>query len=153
LASPRRGRVRFRIIHCGGRNGTRTIFLRVLRIFPVTIIPPFLQIHSCIIWGMEKGSIRSQGASYRNVRFERQHDGQCPKLRIECRSRVINIPVSYSGGPGFKSRAGDVPVAFHSPSKQMPGQHLKLGHDRFIPYTFQFIIHMSFFNSTLYILS
>jgi hypothetical protein len=26
------------------------VFLRALRVFPVSIIPPLLHIHSCVIW-------------------------------------------------------------------------------------------------------
>jgi hypothetical protein len=39
---------------------------------------------------------------------------------------------------------------FLSPSRQMMGKYLKLGHHHFLPYLFQFIIHLSFFNFMLY---
>jgi hypothetical protein len=48
---------------CGGQSGTGTGFLRVIGFFPVSIIPPLLHIHSCIIWGMDKGPV-----SYRSSR-------------------------------------------------------------------------------------
>jgi hypothetical protein len=60
---------------------------------------------------------------------------------------VINTPASYSGGPRFKCRPGDrlswlrVLVLFLSLSRQIPGQYLKLGQDRFLPHHFQFIVH------------
>jgi hypothetical protein len=34
------------------------VFVRVLLFFPVDIIPLLLHIHSCIIRGMDKGSVR-----------------------------------------------------------------------------------------------
>jgi hypothetical protein len=34
------------------------VFLRVLRFSPVRIIPLLLHIHSCIIWGIDKGPVR-----------------------------------------------------------------------------------------------
>jgi hypothetical protein len=33
------------------------VSLRVLRLSPVSIIPPLLHIHSCIIWGMDNGPV------------------------------------------------------------------------------------------------
>jgi hypothetical protein len=60
---------------------------------------------------------------------------------------VINTPASYSGGPRFKCRPGNrlswlrVLVVFLSLSRQIPGQYLKLGQDRFLPHHFQFIVH------------
>jgi hypothetical protein len=38
-----------------------------------------------------------------------------------------------------------------SPSKQMLGKYLKLGHGRFLPYPFQFIIHWSSYLSTSFL--
>jgi hypothetical protein len=66
---------------------------------------------------------------------------------IARRGRVVSSLASYSGGPGFKSRPGGrlpwlrVFMVFLSPSRQMLGQYLKLGHDRFLPHPFQFIVH------------
>jgi hypothetical protein len=68
-------------------------------------------------------------------------------FQTERHGRVVSIPASYSGGRGFKSRPGDqlfwlrFLVVFLSPSRQMPGYYLKLGHDRFLPHPFQFIVH------------
>jgi hypothetical protein len=53
----------------------------------------------------------------------------------------ISTLASYSVSPGFKSRPEDrLPslrdfVVFLNYSQQIPGQHLKLGHDRFLPHT------------------
>jgi hypothetical protein len=44
-------------------------------------------------------------------------------------------------------------VVFLSPSEQMLGYHRNLGHYRFLPYTFHFIIHVSHSHSTLFNLS
>jgi hypothetical protein len=61
-------------------------------------------------------------------------------------SRLVDKPASYSRSPGFKSRYGDrlcwlrVFVVLN-PSSLVPGQYLKLDHDRFLPYPFQSIIH------------
>jgi hypothetical protein len=43
------------------------VCLSVLLFSPVSIIPPLLHIHSCIIWGMDKGSVsgRSSAVSVR----------------------------------------------------------------------------------------
>jgi hypothetical protein len=63
----------------------------------------------------------------------------------EC-GRQINTPASYSEGPRLKSRrSGRLSwlkffVVFISPSKEIPLQYLKLGHDRFLPYSL-FINH------------
>jgi hypothetical protein len=65
----------------------------------------------------------------------------------ERRGRIISTPAAYSGGPRFKSRPGNrlswlrFFVVFLSPSRQMPGQYLKLGHDLSLPHPFQLIIH------------
>jgi hypothetical protein len=66
-------------------------------------------------------------------------------------------PASYSWGPEFKSQRGDRRfwprffVGFLSPFRQMYVQYLKLGHDHFLPHTFQLIIHQSPHHSTLII--
>jgi hypothetical protein len=65
----------------------------------------------------------------------------------ERHGRMVRIPASYSGGPGFKSRPGDrlswvrTFVVLRRPSRQIPGEYLKLSHDHFLPHPFQFIIH------------
>jgi hypothetical protein len=66
-----------------------------------------------------------------------------------------NIAASCSGGPRFKSRLGDLRffVVFVNPSKQMPGQYLKLGHNYFLPHPFQLTTSLSSFHWTLYRLS
>jgi hypothetical protein len=60
------------------------------------------------------------------------------------RGRVVGTPALYSGGPGYKSRCRlslpRVFVVFLCPSRQMLGQYLKLGHDRFFTVSFQCII-------------
>jgi hypothetical protein len=61
-------------------------------------------------------------------------------------SRVVSTFVSCSGGHRFISRPGDQLSwlrdfdVFLSPSRRMPEKHLKLGHDRFLSYPFEFII-------------
>jgi hypothetical protein len=71
--------------------------------------------------------------------------------------RLVNTPVSCSGGTRLKYRPGDrlsrlkFFVVFLSPSSQIPGDDFKLGHDRILPHPFQFIIYLSFSRSTLYI--
>jgi hypothetical protein len=71
------------------------------------------------------------------------------------RGRVINTLALFSGGPGFKSLPGDrlswlmFIVVFLSPSRHT----LMLGHDRFLPNTFKFIIHLPPFYPILYSLS
>jgi hypothetical protein len=65
------------------------------------------------------------------------------------RGRVVSTSASYSGGPGFKSRPADmlsrlrIFVVFLGPSMQMLEycRYIKLGHDRFLPYSFQLIHH------------
>jgi hypothetical protein len=51
---------------CMGFVGDKTvlgqIFLRVLRFSPVNIIPPLLHIHSCIILGLDNGSVRGRSS-------------------------------------------------------------------------------------------
>jgi hypothetical protein len=64
----------------------------------------------------------------------------------EHRGRVVSIPASYSGGPGFKSRPEDrlswLTFAWFSSirSGEYRGSTLKLGHDRFLPNHFRFIM-------------
>jgi hypothetical protein len=71
------------------------------------------------------------------------------------RSRVINIPALYSGGPDFKSRSetGYPDRKMFRDFSDSPGEcrerNLKLGHDRFLPNPFQLIIQLSPFHSTL----
>jgi hypothetical protein len=72
--------------------------------------------------------------------------------------QVFNTLASHSGGPVLKFRLGDqlswqVFVVFLGLSRQMPVQYLKLGHERFLPHPFQFIIQLPSFHSTIYILS
>jgi hypothetical protein len=59
-----------------------------------------------------------------------------PKRRL----RVVNIPASYSGGPGFKSRPRDRLSWVLSWFSSVPGKWrdstLKSGHDRFLPHPF-----------------
>jgi hypothetical protein len=106
----------------------------------------------------------------------RLHNGTsiCPKLTIykrslvwcgalhcnnERRGRVDNTSASYSGCPWFKSRPGNslswlrLFMVFFSPSRQILGLYLKLGHDHFLIHPFQFIIHLSPIHYTLYILN
>jgi hypothetical protein len=76
-------------------------------------------------------------------------------VQTERRGPVVKTPTSNLGGSSIKSRPGDRLlwvsfVVFLSPSRQIPGYHLRLGHDRFLPNTFQFIIQLSSFHSTLY---
>jgi hypothetical protein len=64
----------------------------------------------------------------------------------ECRGRAVNTPVSYSGGPGFKSRSGYWLSRGFSWFSSVPKGNclygiLKLGHDRFLPHPFQTIVH------------
>jgi hypothetical protein len=79
--------------------------------------------------------------------------------KTERRGRVVNTHVSNSGGLGFKFQPGDrlswvrFVVVFLSPSRKMSGNILKLGHGRFLPYPFKFIIHVSSFHLSLCSLS
>jgi hypothetical protein len=63
-----------------------------------------------------------------------------PNVPAQC----VSTPASYSRYPRFKSRPRDRLswLRFsHNSSRQMPGQHLKFGHHRFLPNPFQFIIY------------
>jgi hypothetical protein len=70
-------------------------------------------------------------------------------------SRVVKTPVSYSEGSGFRSRPGGrvywLRFSWFSSAfpDECPHSTLKLIHDRFLPNSFQFIIHLSSFHSTL----
>jgi hypothetical protein len=64
--------------------------------------------------------------------------------------RIVTTPASYSGSPSFDSRSQLPAVLFQvllvllSPSIELRDSPLKLGHVRFLPNTFQFIIiHLS----------
>jgi hypothetical protein len=76
-------------------------------------------------------------------------------LHTERRAKTVNIPTSYSWGPIIKSRPGyrlswqRIFVVFLSTFRQMPGECRNC----FLPHNFQFIIHLSYFRSTLYILT
>jgi hypothetical protein len=51
-----------RLVHVGfavDRMTLRQVFLRVIHISSVSMIPPLLHIHPCIIWGMAKGPIKT----------------------------------------------------------------------------------------------
>lgn len=62
---------------------------------------------------------------------------------------------SNSGGLGFKSQSRNMIswgpfVVFLKPSRQIPGQHIPLGHSRFLLYPYHFIIYYSSYHLTLY---
>jgi hypothetical protein len=63
--------------------------------------------------------------------------------------RIREVPGT---NPGDRLFGLTLLVDFLSPCKQNAGMatYLKLGHDRYIPRPFRFVIHMSFFHSTLY---
>jgi hypothetical protein len=60
---------------------------------------------------------------------------------------VVNTSASYSIGHGFKSRFGDRISLLRFPCySSVPAykcRDLQLGHDRFLPHPFQFIINLS----------
>jgi hypothetical protein len=70
--------------------------------------------------------------------------------------RVVNIPASYSGGLELKSRPGyrlswlTFFVVFSVHVGELRDSSLKLVHDSFLPNSFQFIVHLSLFHSTVY---
>jgi hypothetical protein len=71
---------------------------------------------------------------------------------------VVCPPVSYSGNLRFKSAQRLAILAktfmvFFSPSRQMPGEYLKLGHERFFSLLFKLIIHQRFYHLMLHNLS
>jgi hypothetical protein len=72
---------------------------------------------------------------------------QGPEGTEHC-GRVVNTPVSYSAGTGFKFRPGNrlawlrFIVVFISPSRQMTGWCLKLGYDRFLPSNLSSTYHL-----------
>jgi hypothetical protein len=75
-----------------------------------------------------------------------------PHEQTERRGRVVNIPASYSRGPGFEHRPGDRLTWCFSwfasfPPDECWDSTLKLGHDRFLPNPFQFTIQLSPFHS------
>jgi hypothetical protein len=78
---------------------------------------------------------------------------------IEHRGRMVITPASYSGDPGFKSWPGKQQsrlrffVVLLSPSRQVPEQGLKLGHELFHPHLLLFIILIWPAHLTLYKLS
>jgi hypothetical protein len=80
-----------------------------------------------------------------------------PKTRTQRRGPVVSIPVSYLGGSGFKSRPGDrLSWLRSSVVSSVPPDECRisqLGHSRFLPNTFEFIIHVSPFYSMPYSLS
>jgi len=67
---------------------------------------------------------------------------------------VFSTPALYPWGPGFKSRHEDwMSWEFSLYFSIPPGkreENFNLGHDRFLPYPFQFIIHQSLHHSTLW---
>jgi hypothetical protein len=76
----------------------------------------------------------------------------------ERHGRVVKTPTSYSGSPGLKSQSGDRLSWFFLwfssvRAGKFCGSTSILGHNRLLPHRFQFIIHLSPFNSTLYNLS
>jgi hypothetical protein len=77
----------------------------------------------------------------------------------ERHGRVVNTPASYSGGPRFNCPSWDRRPDWGSswfsldPPSQCHYSALKLGHHRFFPNPFQFIIRLSRFHSMLYDLS
>jgi hypothetical protein len=65
-------------------------------------------------------------------------------LPTKCHGWVVNTPASYSGGPGFNSwpwwLAILIDVFRGFPQSLQANITLKLGHDCFLPISFQFII-------------
>jgi hypothetical protein len=78
--------------------------------------------------------------------FQRDYTVIYPRRTERC-GRVVNIPASYLGRPGFKSRPGDrlcwliLFLDFFSHSKQVSGWCLKLGHNRFLLRPFELTYH------------
>jgi hypothetical protein len=76
-------------------------------------------------------------------------------FETERRCRVVNTSVSYTGGAGFKFLLGDwLPklrcfVVFLNPSRAMPGYYLQTEHNHFLSNSFQLIIHLSPYYSTV----
>jgi hypothetical protein len=74
----------------------------------------------------------------------------------ERRGLVVNTATSYLGSAGFKSRPGDriSSLIFFRSFPQFlqanAGRVPKIGHGRFLPNPFEFIIHLSPYHSTLY---
>jgi hypothetical protein len=62
--------------------------------------------------------------------------------------RIPDVPGSnLSLRPAIQTK---IFVVSGSPSNEIPGKSLSLGHDRFLPMFFQFIIYLSPFHWTLY---
>jgi hypothetical protein len=80
-------------------------------------------------------------------------------IRAEYRDRVDNTHASWSEGPVLKSRHGDQLYClrfswfFSDPPDECRDSILKLVHDRVLSDPYQFVIHLSPYHSTQYILS
>jgi hypothetical protein len=74
-----------------------------------------------------------------------------PNVMVECLTSLLRIrEVQFQISARTPAIVTEVSVVFLSQSRQMPGQYLKLQHDRFLPLPFKFIIHLSLLHSTLY---
>jgi hypothetical protein len=73
------------LIFVVGKVALGQVSLRVLRFSPVSIIPPPLHIHSCIIWGMDSAPV----------------SGQVPQRHSHPIATVTTACVVYSSWVGF----------------------------------------------------
>jgi hypothetical protein len=67
------------------------VFLRVLLFSPISIIPPLLHIHSCVIWVMDSGHV-SRRSSIETVSLHRNNSNNNKKLIIRCTVYAISSP-------------------------------------------------------------
>jgi hypothetical protein len=75
-----------------------------------------------------------------------------PRL-FQRHGRVVNTPTLYAGGPEFDSQPRRMAILTEVfqwfspvPPGKCPDSTLKLGHDRFLPNPFQFIIYLSYYS-------
>jgi hypothetical protein len=86
--SQRRPSFATRVAHLGfvvDKVALGQVFLRVLRFSPVSIIPPLLHIHTCMIWGLDNGP--ASGRSYPEYEYEYKN------VPLLCTSYHYRIPL------------------------------------------------------------
>jgi hypothetical protein len=105
-------------------------------------------VQSSLIWDVSNNKLIT---SWQYSLYKPQH-AQLFMHFVLTSNNKLNILISwstclYSEGPEFKSWPRDqlswlrLFMVFLSPSRQMSGLYLNLGHDHFFPHSFQFIIH------------
>jgi hypothetical protein len=70
------------------------VFLRVLQFSSVSIIPPLLHIHSCIIWGMDSGPVSGHSSTETQSHHTETIKNLSSSQEGLCSTEIVGLSVS-----------------------------------------------------------